>query len=184
MFRSLSRTLVLRGLLGVAVGIIAISWPGVTITAVVIIFAIGAFSLAVMQASQAFSSDRAGPVAGHLLLALLDAAAGVVALAWPGITAYALTIWIGAWAIVAGGWEFAMAFTAGEAAGQRALFALSGLLSVALGVVLFARPDVGAVSLAEVFGLFSLAGGIASLVLAVSAHRAGSEVQHTLHSAA
>jgi uncharacterized membrane protein HdeD (DUF308 family) len=96
----------------------------------------------------------------------------------------ALTIWIGAWAVVTGFGEVAMAFASGETAGQRALFGLGGFLSVALGIVLFARPDVGAVSLAEVFGFFSLASGISSLVLVASAHRTGSDSNRTLRSGA
>ena len=110
---------------------------------------------------------------GHLLLGLLDVAAGVVAIAWPGITAYVLTIWIGAWAVVSGIGEFAIAFASNETAGQRALFGLGGLLAVAFGVALFARPDLGAVSLAEIFGLFSLAYGISSLVLAATTRDTG-----------
>ena len=180
MFRSLSASLLWRGLLAVAIGIIAILWPSVTVLAVVVIFAVAVFIDAVHQATRAFSSERAGPVAGHLLLALLDIAAGVVAIAWPGITAWALTIWIGAWAVVTGAGEFAMAFASHETAGERALFGFGGLLSVALGVALFARPDLGALSLAEVFGLFSLAFGIWGLVLAASTHATGSRLNQML----
>jgi uncharacterized membrane protein HdeD (DUF308 family) len=184
MLKSLSKSLLWRGLFGVAIGIVAIVWPGVTIGAIVIIFAIAAFAYGGMQAVAAFSSDRAGPVVGHLLLALLDVAAGVVALAWPGITAYALTIWIGAWAVVTGLWEFGLAFASRDTAGERALFGLGGLVSVALGIALFARPDLGVVSLALVFGFYSLAWGLSSLVMATSARRTGSDIKNTLRSAA
>ena len=184
MFRSLSASLLFRGLLAIAVGIVAIVWPGVTIGAVVFIFAVAVFFDAVGQGVRAFSSERAGPVAGHLLLALLDVAAGVVAIAWPDITASALTIWIGAWAVVTGIGEFALAFAGQETAGERALFGFGGLLSVALGIALFARPHLGALSLAEVFGLFSLAYGIWSLVLAGSAHATGSRIEGILGSGA
>ena len=180
MFRSLSASLFWRGLLAVAIGIVAILWPSVTVLAVVVIFAVAVFIDAVHQASRAFSSERAGPVAGHLLLALLDVAAGVVAIAWPGITAWALTIWIGAWALVTGVGEFAMAFASHETAGERALYGFGGLLSVALGVALFARPGLGALSLAEVFGLFSLVFGIWGLVLAASTHATGSRLNRML----
>ena len=182
MFRSMSRSLLWVGLLGVALGVVAIVWPGVTIAFAVAIFAVFAFICAVNQATRAFSSATAGPVAGHLLLALIDVAAGVGSIVWPGITAYALTIWIGAWAIVTGFWEFAMVFRAHETAGDRALYGFGGLLSVALGVVLFARPDVGAVSLATVFGLFSLSYGIWSLVLAARAHHTTSQIDSALRS--
>ena len=37
---------------------------------------------------------------------------------------------------------------------------MSGLISIAFGVVLFARPDMGAVTLALLFGLFNLVYGI------------------------
>jgi uncharacterized membrane protein HdeD (DUF308 family) len=181
MFSSQSSSLLWRGLAAIAIGIIAIAWPNVTVGAVVFIFAIAAFIDAGIQATRAFSSDRAGPVAGHLLLALIDVAAGVVAIAWPDITAYALTIWIGIWAVVTGVGEVAIAFTSGETAGRRALFGLSGLLSVLLGVVLFARPDVGTVSLAEVFGFFSLAFGVSSLVLVASAHDTSMQIDTALH---
>jgi uncharacterized membrane protein HdeD (DUF308 family) len=173
MFRSLSTSLVLTGILAIAVGIVAIAWPGVTVLALVIIFAIWAFADSILQFTRASSSDGAGPVAGHILLALVDIAAGVVALAWPGITAYVLTIWIGIWAVVTGGGEFVLAFGSGETAGRRALLSLGGLVSIAFGVVLFSRPSVGAISIAEVFGLFALTYGIVTLVLAANVRQTG-----------
>ena len=83
MFRSLksdSTSLILLGVLAIIVGIIAIAWPGVTILALVILFAVYAFMDAGLQAARAFSSGSAGPVFGHLLLGLVDLAAGVIAL--------------------------------------------------------------------------------------------------------
>jgi uncharacterized membrane protein HdeD (DUF308 family) len=165
MVRLSSRSLLWRGLLGIAIGIIAIAWPGVTVGAVVFIFAVLVFADSLIQLVRAFESEGGWQVVGHILLGLLDIAAGVVALAWPGITAEVLTIWIGIWAIVIGGGEFGMAFGVEGTAGDRFLWGLTGVLSVALGAVLLVHPDEGAVALAEVFGLFSLAYGIASLVL-------------------
>jgi hypothetical protein len=55
-----------------------------------------------------------------------------------------------------------------ERAGQRAMWALSGLVSIALGVVLLIRPDIGAISLATVFRLFSVVCGVTSQLLAGS----------------
>jgi uncharacterized membrane protein HdeD (DUF308 family) len=39
------------------------------------------------------------------------------------------------------------------------MWALGGLVSIALGVVLAIRPDLGAVTLTTVFGLFSIVYG-------------------------
>jgi uncharacterized membrane protein HdeD (DUF308 family) len=80
--------------------VIAIAWPGVTILALVILFAIYAFSDAGLQAARAFGSGSAGPVLGHLLLGLIDLVAGVVALVWPAPTAFVLVIVVSSWSRV------------------------------------------------------------------------------------
>src|ERR687886_1166005 len=154
MFRSISSSLLWRGILAVAIGVVSVAWPHITVNAFVILFAVYAFMSAAADAVRAFGSRDAGPVAGYLLLALLSLAAGIVALVWPGITALVLVLWIAAWAVVTGVVEVAMAFREGQAAGTRAMWSLSGLVSIALGAVLFIHPDIGAASLATVFGLF------------------------------
>lgn len=166
---SLSTSLLLRGLIAIVIGIVSVAWPNVTVGAIVILFAVYAFGAAITDSMRAFSSGRAGPVFGYLFLALLSVAAGIVALVWPGITALVLTVWIGIWAIVTGIVEVALTFRQGEAAGERAMWILSGLLSIALGVVLFIRPDIGAVSLATVFGLFAIVYGVSAMVLSFQA---------------
>jgi len=171
MFKWSSTTLILFGILAVIVGILAITWPGVTILALVILFAVYAFMDAGLQGARAFSSRSAGPVFGHLLLGLIDLAAGVVALAWPAPTAFVLVIVVAAWALAGGIAEFFAGFQSGETAGSRALLILSGLVSVAFGVLLFARPGVGAGTLALVFRLESLIYGFLQIT-------AGSQVRH------
>ena len=172
MLKSLSTSLIVRGLLAVAVGIVALAWPGITVLALVILFAIYAFIAAGMEAVKAFSSERAGPVMGHLLLGLVDVGAGVIALAWPGPTALVLVLLVGAWAMVAGLVEIYAGFEVGESAGTRALFFVSGLISIAFGIVLFARPGVGAVTLALLFGLFNLVYGFWALIEGIDLRRA------------
>ena len=172
MLKSLSTSLIVRGLLAVAVGIVALAWPGITVLGLVILFAIYAFIAAGMEAVRAFSSDRAGPVMGHLLLGLVDVGAGVIALAWPGPTALVLVLLVGAWATIGGLVEIYAGFEAGGPAGTRALLFVSGLISIAFGIVLFAHPVIGAVSLALLFGLFNLVYGIWALVRGIDLRRA------------
>jgi uncharacterized membrane protein HdeD (DUF308 family) len=178
MFKSLSTSLVTRGSLAVVVGIIALAWPSVTVLALVILFAVYAFMAAGLQAVRAFSSRKAGPVFGHLLLGLADLAAGVIALAWPGPTALVLVLIVGVWAIIAGLAEIAAAFVHGEPAGTRAMLILGGLATIAFGVVLCARPGLGAVTLALLFGLFNLIAGTWMLVQGTELRR----TEKTLHS--
>jgi uncharacterized membrane protein HdeD (DUF308 family) len=51
MLRSLSTSLIARGILAVAVGIVALAWPSVTVLALVILFAVYAFIAAGLQAA-------------------------------------------------------------------------------------------------------------------------------------
>jgi uncharacterized membrane protein HdeD (DUF308 family) len=178
MLKSPSTSLIARGILAVIIGIIALAWPSVTVLALVILFAMYAFIAAGLQAARAFSSAKAGPVFGHLLLGLADLAAGAIALAWPGPTALVLVLIVGVWAITAGLTEFFAAFASGEPAGTRAMSILGGLASAAFGVVLCARPGIGAVTLALLFGLFNLIAGTWMLVQGIELRRTGK----TLHS--
>ena len=181
---SLSASLRWRGLLAIVIGIVSVAWPNITVGAFVVLFAVYAFVAAFGDGARALASDRAGPVFGWLLLALLSLAAGVVALVWPGPTALVLTIWIAVWAFVTGIVEVAMTFGQGETAGERALWAFGGLISIALGIVLFLRPDIGAVSLATVFGLFSIVYGISTLVLSTRAREARTAARRLIGSTA
>ena len=81
---------------------------------------------------------------------------------------------VASWAVVAGGFEIAAAFGRGEPAGTRAQFILGGLVSIAFGVVRFAHPGAGAVTLALLFGLLNLIYGGWALAQ-------GIELRHTQH---
>jgi uncharacterized membrane protein HdeD (DUF308 family) len=178
--RSSSTSLILIGVLSVIVGIIAIAWPKVTILALVILFAVYAFIAAGLQAMRAFSSRTAGPVLGHLLLALIDLAAGVIALVWPGPTALVLVLVVGIWAFAGGIFEIFAAFQSGETAGTRALFIVAGLVSILFGVVLFAHPNIGAVTLALLFGLFTLIYGFSQITMGIELRRASKSVDSAM----
>lgn len=167
MFKSLSTSLILRGILAIVVGVLALAWPRITILALVILFAVFAFMAGGLEAMRAFTSARAGPVVGHLLLGLVYLAAGVIAVAWPGPTAFVLVLVVAAWAVAAGLFEVFAGFGRGEIAGTRALFILGGLVSIAFGVVLFAHPRIGAFALALLFGLFTLVYGVCALVAGI-----------------
>jgi uncharacterized membrane protein HdeD (DUF308 family) len=172
---TLSKALVWRGVLAIAIGAVSVIWPDITVGAFVILFAVYAFVAAAMDGIRAFSSDRGWSVIGHLLLSVLSLAAGVVALIWPGPTALVLALIVGWWALFTGLVEIALVFTSGRRAGERAWLILSGLVSIAFGAALFIRPDLGALSLATVFGLYSTFYGVSTLVVA----REGRQLQHT-----
>ncbi|MFE4960544.1 DUF308 domain-containing protein [Streptomyces sp. NPDC056653] len=75
MAKSTAIPLISRGLLAVVVGVFSLAWPGVTVRAIAVAFALYALAAAGVDVMRAFNSDRVGPVAGYLLLAALSLAA-------------------------------------------------------------------------------------------------------------
>jgi uncharacterized membrane protein HdeD (DUF308 family) len=179
MLKSLSTSLILRGGLALTVGTTALAWPGITVLALVVLFAVYAVMASGLEVLRAFSSRTARPIFGHLLVGLIDLAAGVLALAWPGPTALVLVLIVASWAVIAGLIEASAASGTRAPVGTRALFILGGLVSVAFGLVLFAHPGVGAITLALLFGLFNLVYGARVLMQGIELRR----IRNAVHSA-
>jgi uncharacterized membrane protein HdeD (DUF308 family) len=184
MFRSTSTSLIVRGVLAIIIGIVAVIWPGVTILALVLLFAVYAFTDAFFEGARAFGSQRVWPVLGYLVLALIDVAAGLVAVVWSAPTALVLTLIVGIWAIVTGVFEIIAAFLRGESAGTRAMFIVTGLLSMAFGAIVVDRPVAGALTIALLFGLFSIASGVTTIVQGDQLRRTGTVLRSVLPTAA
>jgi uncharacterized membrane protein HdeD (DUF308 family) len=168
-FRQISRGgVALRGLLAAAAGAACVIWPGVTIGVIVVLFAIYCFSDAIAVLASVF---RSGETAGRRLLmvvvAVIDVAAGVVAVSYPAITAEVLVIVVGIWAIFAGGLEIAAAFQ--WSGSGRGWLGIGGVLSVATGILLVAWPGIGAFTIALVLGFYLLAFGVTMVAAALFA---------------
>jgi uncharacterized membrane protein HdeD (DUF308 family) len=152
-----------RGLLALILGIVFVVWPGITIDTAVVLFAIYCVTDAALQISSLFSD---GETPGHrvlrVFLGIVDLVAAAVAVIYPGPTAGALVIVIGVWSIVGGFAEISGAFTFSSG-----WLGLTGVLSVAVGIVLIVWPGIGAVSLATVFGIYLAAYGITLLIGAI-----------------
>ena len=166
-----------RGLLAAALGVTLIVWPGITIGTVVALFAISVFADAVFAGARAFGDGRRTEDRRLLgLRAVIDVAAGVVALAYPGATASVMTVLIGL---------FALAVGVNELAGSRTLRRLgasgtgwlvaSGALAVLTGLALIIWPGIGAVTLAVVFGAYLALSGL-TLVISAAVTPSGKPV--------
>src|SRR5678815_3898999 len=84
---------------------------------------------------------------------------GVMILAWPGISVYALTILFGAYTFATGIVEFGTAFTT-QGKEERAWLILRGLLGITVGALVFAWPGISALTLLYVIGAYAVAFGV------------------------
>jgi uncharacterized membrane protein HdeD (DUF308 family) len=167
----------LRGILMVLFGIIALAWPGIALLSLVWIFG----SYAVLDGITAIGIGVRTRGEPHwvwtIVQGVVSVLAGVVALIWPGVTALALLFVVAFWAIMLGIGEIGGAMASrrrGSTAWGWTLAA--GILNVVFGVVLLIWPASGILTLVWLVGIFTLVGGVALIVLAFrvrSAARAG-----------
>ena len=167
--------MLLRGVAAVLFGLSALIWPGLTLAVLVIIY--GAYALvdgvfAVVAGFRSPTGTRRWLLFAEGALGVL---AGLVALAWPGITAVVLLYIISFWAILGGLLRVATAVLfRGEVESMWAMIA-NGVLWILLGVILGVLPGVGLLSLAWLIGVFALGAGVTLiwLSLRVQNQRAG-----------
>jgi uncharacterized membrane protein HdeD (DUF308 family) len=163
-----SSLLIIRGVVSVVIGIVAFAWPGVTIAALVVIFGIYALVDGVTNLMLGFTRRAAhGRAWVHALQGIVGIAAGVLTFIWPGVTALALIFFIGAWAVVTGAIEVVAAIRLRKEISGEWLLALSGLLSIAFGVLVLVFPLAGAVGIAWVLGSYAIIGGFILIALGV-----------------
>jgi uncharacterized membrane protein HdeD (DUF308 family) len=161
-----SSLLIVRGVLGVVIGLLAMLWPGVTIAVLVVIFGVYALIDGLSNLFHGLRPSRThGPSWAMALQGFVGIAAGVVAFVWPGITAFAVVMLIGAWALVTGVLELIAAIRFRREVRGEWLLALSGLLSIAFGVLVFLFPAAGAVGIAWILGAYAAAAGVVLIVL-------------------
>lgn len=157
---------VLRGLAGMTFGLVTFFAPGISLAALVLVFGAYAFADGVLAIISAIRRERPGDRWWLLLLeGIAGIAAGVVTLLWPGITALVLLYVIAAWALVTGVLEIAAAIRLRKAIKGEWLLVLSGILSVALGVMLVLWPGPGALALVIWIGAYAFVFGVLLLAL-------------------
>jgi uncharacterized membrane protein HdeD (DUF308 family) len=88
---------------------------------------------------------------------------GVMILAWPGISVYALTIVFGAYTLATGIVEFATAFTT-PGTEERGWLILRGILGIGVGVLVLAWPGISSLALLYVIGAYAIGLGILCVV--------------------
>jgi uncharacterized membrane protein HdeD (DUF308 family) len=157
----------LRGVVAILFGLLTIVRPGITLSALILLF--GAFAIAdgSFRLFSAFANRRDQPRWGALALGgLLGIVAGVIALVMPGVTGLVLLYVIAVWTIVSGAAEIAVAIELRKVITGEWALVVAGVLSILFGAFLVARPTAGAIAVAFWIGIYAVALGSMLLVLA------------------
>jgi uncharacterized membrane protein HdeD (DUF308 family) len=158
--------LIVRGVLGVVVGVLAFFWPGITLAALVILFGVYAFLDGIVNLTLGFSRAHGeGRSWGRVLLGCAGIAAGLLTVLVPRLTLFVLIMYIAAWAIIRGAVELAAAIRLRHVITGEWLLALSGMLSILFGLLVFIFPGAGALTIAWMFAIYAFAVGILLIAL-------------------
>lgn len=157
----------IQGAAALVFGILTLVWPGLSLVVLITLF--GALALvrgAMVLAASYDAHKRHLRWRSWLAIGLLDVGAGLVAWFWPGLTALALLYVVAAWAIVTGVTLVVATIEVRRAIRHAWLLALSGALSLALGLVLVVNPASGILSLLWLIGIYAIVAGLAELIFA------------------
>lgn len=150
----------LRGILAIIFGILTFIWPGLTLLTLVAFY--GAFALldGIFSLTAAITNGAPAPRWWLALVGVLGIAAGLLTFFWPGVTGIVLLMFIAAWAVGSGIFQIVGAIKLRDEISDEWLLIASGVLSVIFGLLVFAFPQAGALSLAFAIGAFAIAYGI------------------------
>ena len=159
---------VLRGALAILFGLAAFIWPGITLLTLIVLFGVYAIADGLIAIWTGFSRSRESSRWWTFVLeGLLDIAAGVVALIWPGLATLVLIYLIAFWAVFTGILEIVAAIRLRNEITNEWFLALGGLLSIGLGILLFLQPAAGSLAIIWMIAGYALVFGILLVILGI-----------------
>jgi uncharacterized membrane protein HdeD (DUF308 family) len=158
------------GILSLVFAVLAVVWPGLTLLALVALFAAYALVGGVMWVIGAVRHrTRNADWWLVLLLGLVSIAAGIAAIFYPQLTALALVLVMAAYALMIGVLEIWAAIRLRREIRGEWLMILAGIVSIAFGVLVFLFPGAGALALVWLISLHAALTGALLLTLAFRA---------------
>ena len=150
------------GLLSIAVGILALAYPDLTLLALGLFFGINLLMVGAFAVMVGVDEDSgAGGRTLRIVVGFLAILAGMVCLVRPGASVLALLIVVAFWFVMVGVADLARAFSEPR---HRWLSAILGVIGVAAGIIIVANPDIGLETLALLAGIAFIVRGTVELI--------------------
>lgn len=172
LFKGSGTALVVRGVAAILFGILVVAVPGVSVLALVFLFGI----YAVIDGGTNivhYVSGRKRRSVWQLVGGIISVLAGIVAFVWPGITALSLAIVIGAWAVLLGVSQIALALEAGKAVRLWWLWLVTGIVTTLFGLLLVFLPGPGILSLLGILSAYAILFGALLIFSGLALRRVG-----------
>ena len=166
--------LLVRGLVAIVFALLTWAQPGVSLAALVLVFGIYVLADGLLGVWSAIAKRRDNRHWWLLLLwGLVGIVVGVMTFIMPGITGLVLLMYIAAWAVITGVLQIVAAIRQRKEIKGEWLMILSGLVSVAFGVLLFLQPGAGALAVAWIIAAYAFIFGVLMVLLAFKVRKLG-----------
>jgi uncharacterized membrane protein HdeD (DUF308 family) len=159
--------LLLRGVVAILFGIVALSRPGATMAGLLVF--IGAWFLVDGVFSLVAALTGAGASENRWLLGLRGVLGGLVGLLTfvsPLATGLALLMFVAAWAIVTGGFDIVTAIRLRKEIEGEWVLVVLGVISILFGLYVVMSPLAAGLAITLVLGAYALVAGVFLIVLA------------------
>ena len=171
----------LRGLFWILFGIVIFARPGISLFSLTLALGAVMFIDGLINAANALGARKE-----HddwwvvLLVGLAGVGIGILTFYNPQATALAVVLYVAIWAIATGLLEIVAAVRLRRQIAGEFWLALAGIASVLFGVLLAARPGVGALTILWLIGAYALAFGVILLLLVFKVRSGVKHVAHAL----
>ncbi|NSL89710.1 HdeD family acid-resistance protein [Chitinophaga solisilvae] len=156
----------LRGLFALIIGLVAIFWPGAAFTTLVVFLGAYLFAGGLFAVIGAVAARRTTENWGLFLLSgLTGIILGILTLYNPFATGNAIIYLIAVWAMLAGIFEIIIAIRLRTVITGEGWYIVGGLLTIIFGILLLSNPQIAALTLTWVFGLYAVISGIMLIAL-------------------
>jgi uncharacterized membrane protein HdeD (DUF308 family) len=155
---------IVRGIVAIALGVLAFAYPAPTLVALIAVFAFYAIFDGVLAIFGGFSVSG-GPSWWLIAGGVGAVAVGIFTFFQPATTAVALVLLVGIFAIVTGVAQLVTSATLGDLVANRWLLAISGVVGVAFGLLLIMSPGDGILSVLWLIGFYAIFAGVMNIAM-------------------
>lgn len=170
LFQHSGTALLFRGALAILLGLVVASLPVATVFGLVYVFGIYAITDGLTDVAHYFY-DPARHSRWSMIGGIISVAVGLVAVSWPGITAAALGVLIGAWALILGISQIILAMDARTTIRAWLLWLLTGLVTTLFGLFVLVNPGAGFLSVVGLLATYAAVNGVLLIASGVKLRR-------------
>ncbi|QCO97068.1 HdeD family acid-resistance protein [Arthrobacter sp. 24S4-2] len=172
LFQHSGTALLLRGALAILFGLVVASLPVATVFGLVYVFGVYAIADGLTDVAHYFY-DPSRHSRWSMIGGIISVAAGLVAVAWPGITAAALAFLIGTWALLLGISQIILAMDARTTIRAWWIWLMTGFVTTLFGLFVLVNPGTGFLSVVALLATFTVVVGLLLIASGLKLRRLG-----------